>query len=89
MANDTTRLNNFDNLVYLETRSPQEMLGELLKIKKPAKIVNSGPNQGGIGFWAIVEILGEGQEKKKRSPRSTKKEKTEETKTETMELRNG
>jgi hypothetical protein len=89
VANDTTRLNNFDNLVYLETRSPQAMLGELLKIKKPAKIVNSGPNQGGIGFWAIVEILGEGQEKKKRSPRSTKKEKTEETKTETMELRNG
>jgi hypothetical protein len=89
VANDTTRLNNFDNLVYLETRSPQEMLGELLKIKKPAKIVNSGPSQGGIGFWAIVEILGEGQEKKKRSPRSTKKEKTEETKTETMELRNG
>lgn len=89
MANDALRLNNFDNLVYIETRNPKEFITELQKIMKPARIVNSGPNQGGIGFWGIIEILAEGQEKRKRaSPRNTVK-KTEPTKIETMELKNG
>ena len=88
MASDTSRLNNFDNLVYIQARTPQALLGELQKIYKPAKIVATGPNPTAIGFWAIVEILAEGQEKKKRALRSTVK-KTESTKTETMELSNG
>ena len=88
MANDTGRFNNFDNLVYIETRTPQQMLGELKKIIKPAKILFSGHNPGSVSFWAIIEIQGEGQEKKKRGTRTTVN-KTQETKTETMRLENG
>lgn len=85
MANDATRLNNFDNLVYIETRDAKLFLKELLKITKPAKIVEAGPKPTGIGFWGIIEILAEGQNKK-RAPRIKK---SEPTKTEIMELNNG
>ena len=88
MANDTGRFNNFDNLVYIETRSPQQMLAELQKIVKPAKILFSGHHPTTVGFWALIEIQGEGQEKKKRGKKTAVK-KTEETKTEIMELNNG
>ena len=83
MANDLTRFNNFDNLTYLETRSAKEFLEKLRKITKPAKIVQAGHKPTGLGFWGLIEILSEGQEKKKRAPRIKK---TEETKTEIMEL---
>lgn len=84
MANDTNRFNNFDNLTYIEARTPQLLIGELQKIVKPAAIIATGPVENGIGFWAIIEIYAGGQEKRKRSgPRSTVK-KTQETKTQIL-----
>lgn len=79
MARDANRLNNFDNLVFIQARSPNILLEELRKIEKAASILSIGPMVGEIGHYAYIEILAKGSKRKVKVPEI---EKSQETKTE-------
>jgi hypothetical protein len=83
LADDLTRLNNFDNLVWIQARSPKDLLNELNKITKAAAILHIGPLVGELGHGAYVEILGKG-----RKAKMPKIQRTKETKTQTLKVEN-
>lgn len=88
MADDLNRQNNFDNLVWIQARSPKILLEELNKITKAANILHIGPLIGEIGHGAYVEILGQGRKERTLKPRAPRAKRIEETKTEILKVEN-